>query len=61
MQMTKLSKADQTVEGICIILSNVSKATALLHQVVTADQFLQQDPVLLFCNDWSFLAYLDIA
>ena len=29
------SKADQTVEGICIILSNISKATAFLHQGVT--------------------------
>ena len=34
MQMRK-SKADQSVEGICIILSNISKGTAFLHQGVT--------------------------
>ena len=34
MQMRK-SKADQTVEGICIISSSISKATACLHQGVT--------------------------
>ena len=31
MQMRK-SEADQTVEEICIILSNISKGTACLHQ-----------------------------
>ena len=36
MQMRK-SKADQTVQGICIILSNIlSKRTAFLHQGVTS-------------------------
>ena len=55
MQIRK-SKADQTVEGICIILSNISKATAFLYQGITivttliefqkftADQILYRDP-----------------
>ena len=29
------SKADQTVEEMCILLSHISKGTALLHQCVT--------------------------
>ena len=33
MQMRR-SKADQTMEGIGIILSNISKATAFIHQRV---------------------------
>ena len=33
MRMRK-NKAGQTVEGICIILSNISKGTAFLHQGV---------------------------
>ena len=37
-QMRK-SKADQTVEGICIILSNISKGTAFLRQGVTNCDF----------------------
>ena len=37
------SKADQTLamEGICIILSNIVKATAFLHQAVTSCGFLK--------------------
>ena len=34
MQMIK-SKADQTMEGICIILSNISKDIDFFHQDVT--------------------------
>ena len=38
MEMRK-SKIDQAVEGICIILSSISKATAFLHQGVTTCGF----------------------
>ena len=34
MRMRK-SKADQTMDGICIILSNISRGIAFLHQGVT--------------------------
>ena len=33
------SKADQTVVGICIILSNISKGTTFLHQGVANCDF----------------------
>ena len=33
MKMRKSEAADQTVEGICTILSNFSKDNAFLHKV----------------------------
>lgn len=40
MQMRK-SKADETLEEICIILSDILKATAFLPQTVTIHGFLK--------------------
>ena len=50
---TRKSKAGQTVEGICIILSNISKGTAFLHLGVTNCGFRKIVPYNLIrrvCN-----------
>ena len=51
MQMTK-SKTDQSIPGIYIILSNISRGTAFLHQVVTKCGFRK----LLRCNLHFFIS-----
>ena len=51
MQMTK-SKTDQSIPGIYIILSNISRGTAFLHQVVTNCGFRK----LLRCNLHFFIS-----